>query len=148
MKIINSVLSAIPRALSSKPSIFIFIGLFVYLFGFGLLGLTFKSLEPSARMQLILGNYTNVTSAAGASIAAGAGLTTVATTATVLSHVRKNNKKYDELKRSHDEMRKLVDEIRRHTVSSAKKQADEIVKQSLAASGTLAYTGDSNEGRK
>ena len=116
MKFINAVLAGIPRALSSKPSIFIFIGLFVYLFGFGLLGLWVKSLEPSATMQLVLGNYTNVTSATGASIAAGAGLTTVATTATVLSHVRKNNKKYDELKQSHDELRKIVDEIHRHTV--------------------------------
>lgn len=120
MKFINSFFAAIPRALSSRPSIFIFIGLFVYLFGFGLLGLVFKSFEPSSRMQLILGNYTNVTSAAGASIAAGAGLTTVATTATVLNHVRKNNKKYDELKQSHDEMRKLVDEIHRHTVGVGK----------------------------
>lgn len=116
MKLVNAVFSAIPRALSSKPSIFIFIGLFVYLFGFGVLGMFFKSLEPSATMQLVLGNYTNVTSATGASIAAGAGLTTVATTATVLTHVRRNNKKYEELRQSHDELRKLVDEIHHHTV--------------------------------
>lgn len=120
MKFINAILGAIPKALSSKLSIFIFIGLFIYLFGFGVLGLFFKSFEPSNTMQLVLGNYTNVTSATGASIAAGAGLTTVATTATVLSHVRKNNKKYDELKQSHDEMRKLVDEIHRHTVGASK----------------------------
>ncbi|HEY8998699.1 MAG TPA: hypothetical protein VIM53_00050 [Candidatus Saccharimonadales bacterium] len=113
MNFTNKVLSSIPKALSSKPSIFIFIGLFVYLFGFGVLGLFFTALEPSARMQLILGNYTNVTSAAGASIAAGAGVAT-------LTHVRKNNRKYDELKRSHDEMRKLVDEIHRHTVGATK----------------------------
>jgi glutamate-1-semialdehyde aminotransferase len=107
-------LNFIPRALSSKPSIFIFIVLFIYLVGFGVVGLVFSSLEPSARMQLILGNYTNVTSAAGASIAAGAGVAT-------LKHVRKNSKKYEELKRSHDEMRKLVNEIHRHTVGVVEK---------------------------
>lgn len=123
MKFLNAVLAAIPRALSSKPSIFIFIGLFIYLVGFGVLGLFVKSLEPSATIQLVLGNYTNVTSATGASIAAGAGLTTVATTATVLTHVRKNNKRYEELKQSHDELRRLVDEIHHHTVGATAKSS-------------------------
>jgi len=124
MQFINKLLSTIPRLLSSKPSIIIFLGLFVYLFGFGMLGLWIKPLEPSSKMQLILGNYTNVTSATGASIAAGAGLTTVATTATVLSHVRKNNKRYDELKQAHDEMRLLVDEIHRTTVGKQHRGSD------------------------
>ena len=122
MRYIKSILEAIPRMLSSKPSIFIFIGLFVYLVGFGVLGLWIKSLEPSSTLQLVLGNYTNVTSATGASIAAGAGLTTVATTATVLTHVRKTNKRYDELKKSHDELRKMVGEIHLHTVAAAKSE--------------------------
>ena len=120
-------LNNIPRLLSSKPSIVIFLGLFIYLFGFGMLGLWVKSLEPSSTMQLILGNYTNVTSATGASIAAGAGLTTVATTATVLTHVRKNSKKYDELKKAHDEMRVLVNEIH-HTTVGKQHDASDVVK--------------------
>jgi hypothetical protein len=68
-------------------------------------------------MQLVLGNYTNVTSATGASIAAGAGLTTVAATSVVLSHVRKNSEKYDELKKSHDELASMVKDI--HTAVGA-----------------------------
>lgn len=118
MNIISKVLAFIPKALSSKPSIFIFIALFIYLVGFGVLGLWIKGLEPSTTLQLILGNYTNVTSATGASIAAGAGLTTVATTTAVLTHVRKNSKRYEELKKSHDEMRALVDEIHHHVVKN------------------------------
>lgn len=112
---LTKLLALVPRALSSKASILIFIGLFIYLVIFGLVGLFIKPLEPSATMQLVLGNYTNVTSAAGASIAAGAGLTTMATTSMVLGHVRKNAKKYDELKKSHDEMSLLVQQIH-HTL--------------------------------
>jgi hypothetical protein len=110
---LTTILGAIPKALASKPSIIIFMGLFIYLVGFGIIGLFIKSLEPSATIQLVLGNYTNVTSATGASIAAGSGVTTVATTSVVLSHVRKNAKKYDELKRSHDDMHELVKELHR-----------------------------------
>lgn len=86
-------------------------GLFVYLVGFGILGLFVPILEPSSTIQLILGNYTNVTSATGASIAAGTGTAAVATSAAVLTHVRRNSQKYDDLKKSHDEMRALVEEI-------------------------------------
>ena len=110
---VEKILAWVPRALSSKLSIFIFIGLFIYLVGFGIIGLWLPALEPSATLQLILGNYTNVASATGASIAAGAGVTAVATTSVVLHHVRKNAQKYEELKKSHDEMRALVQEIHR-----------------------------------
>jgi hypothetical protein len=71
-------------------------------------------------MQLILGNYTNVASATGAAIAAGAGVTAVATSSAVLHHVRKSARKYDELKKSHDEMRVLVQEMH-HTLHSSTK---------------------------
>jgi len=109
----QKILGLIPRALSSKTSIVIFIGLFIYLVGFGIIGLFLPAFEPSATVQLVLGNYTNVTSATGASIAAGAGTAAVATSAAVLTHVRRNSKKYDELKQSHDEMRQMVEEIHR-----------------------------------
>jgi amino acid permease len=120
---LTKILGLVPRALSSKPSIVIFIGLFIYLVGFGLIGLFAKSLEPSDTMQLVLGNYTNVTSATGASIAAGAGLTTVATTAAVLTHVKRGSQKYDELKKSHDEMSILVKEMH-HALHASPKPSD------------------------
>ena len=53
--------------------IFIFIFLFVYLFIFGAIGLVWNAVEPSANVQLVFGNYTNVLSALGAALAAGAG---------------------------------------------------------------------------
>lgn len=117
---ITRILNAVPRLLASKISIFIFIGLFIYLVGFGILGLLIPALEPSSTIQLILGNYTNVASATGASIAAGAGVTAVATTSVVLHHVRKNNQRYDELKKSHDEMKAMVAEIH-HTLRKTAK---------------------------
>ena len=117
---LEKALGLIPRALSSKPSIIIFLGLFIYLIGFGLLGLVFKSIEPSATMQLVLGNYTNVTSATGASIAAGAGVASVATAKVVLSHVKKNGRRYEELQKSHDEVKAMVTEIHK-TIHKNKK---------------------------
>jgi Na+/H+ antiporter NhaC len=72
-----SLLKAVPRLLASAPAIVFLLLLFVYLVVIGLIGLFVPALEPSATIQLVLGNYTNVTSALGASIAAGAGLTAV-----------------------------------------------------------------------
>ena len=72
-----SFLSKIPALLSSKVSIFIYLFLFFYLVVFAISCLLIPSLEaftPSANAQLILGNYTNVLSALGASIAAGNGV--------------------------------------------------------------------------
>ena len=97
-------LDAIPRALSSKMSIFIFIFLFIYLVIFGLIGLFIKSIAPSANAQLILGNYTNVTSALGAAIAAGA-------STQHLSQVKKLHKKHDELKESIDALHDKIDNL-------------------------------------
>ncbi|GFH40628.1 hypothetical protein [Pseudolactococcus insecticola] len=69
----RKILSFIPTALSSTVSLYIYLFLFIYLVIFGGLGLLsqLKFLAPSANAQLILGNYTNVLSALGASIAAG-----------------------------------------------------------------------------
>lgn len=65
---LNIFLTSIPKVLSSKTSIIIFLLLFVYLVVFGIIGLlpALKVLEPSNTAQLILGNYTNVLSALGA----------------------------------------------------------------------------------
>jgi hypothetical protein len=68
-------LAAVPRLLASPPAILFLLALFLYLVVLGVVGLFAPAVEPSATIQLVLGNYTNVTSALGASIAAGAGLT-------------------------------------------------------------------------
>lgn len=77
MKYINHFLKNIPIWLSSKTSIFIYLFLFGYLVIFALICYIFPTLHnyaPSQDTQLILGNYTNVLSALGASIAAGSGV--------------------------------------------------------------------------
>ena len=71
------VLQKIPKLLSSKVSIFIYLFLFFYLVLFAFLTKLLPALSeaaPSDSAQLILGNYTNVLSALGASIAAGNGV--------------------------------------------------------------------------
>jgi len=92
-------LQGIPGVLASNVSIFIFIFLFVYLVIFGVLGLFVDWLAPSEGAQLVLGNYTNVTSALGAAIAAGASTQR-------LSETRK-------LHHSHEELRGLVEGLHR-----------------------------------
>lgn len=70
-------LQKIPKLLASKVSIFIYLFLFFYLVLFAFLTKLLPSLAglaPSDSAQLILGNYTNVLSALGASIAAGNGV--------------------------------------------------------------------------
>jgi len=100
----KKLLDAIPKILSSTPAIFIFLFLFVYLVVFGIVGLFAKNLAPSSDMQLVLGNYTNVTSALGAAIAAGAATA-------VHSSVKKLHAKHDALKKSLDELHAKVDKL-------------------------------------
>jgi hypothetical protein len=72
----DMVLGRLPSLLSSKPVIIFGIILFFYLFVFaGIASLLGHSDAVTANTQLILGNYTNVSSSVGAGIAAGAGLT-------------------------------------------------------------------------
>jgi hypothetical protein len=72
----DSLLGKLPNLLSSKPVIIFGIILFCYLFLYaGIASLLGHSGAVSANTQLILGNYTNVSSSVGAGIAAGAGLT-------------------------------------------------------------------------
>ena len=99
-------LAAIPRLLSSNVSIFIFVFLFIYLVIFGLIGIFVKGLAPSSYAQLFLGNYTNVTSALGAAIAAGA-------STAVHSSVKKLHSRHDDLKKSLDELHAKVDKLSR-----------------------------------
>lgn len=104
MKTIKKWLDKIPEALSSTPSVFIFIFLFVYLFVFGLIGLVIKQIEPSANAQLILGNYTNVLSALGAALAAGAG-------SKHTKNLKELHKKHDAFQASLDELHAKIDEL-------------------------------------
>ena len=97
-------LQAIPGILASNVSIFIFIFLFIYLVIFGVIGIFVDWLAPTDNMQLILGNYTNVTSALGAAIAAGA-------STQHLTQVRKLHHKHEELKSLIEGLHTKVDKI-------------------------------------
>lgn len=104
MKKINQFLTSIPTLLSSKLSIFIYLFLFFYLVVFAVLTMwipLLKNAQPSANLQLILGNYTNVLSALGASLAAGSG--------TLIHHsLTTLHKKHDTM---HDELQKTITEL-------------------------------------
>jgi hypothetical protein len=72
------LLGKLPNLLSSRPVILFGILLFFYLFIFaGIATLAGHPGAVSTNTQLILGNYTNVSSSVGAGIAAGASLTLV-----------------------------------------------------------------------
>ncbi len=108
---IDNFLERIPSWMSSRVSIFIYIFLFVYLVLFGLLGLLFPALEtvvPSSESQAILGNYSNVLSALGASIAAGSGVA-------IHKHLKAQHddriKKHEELKKTLAELHKKIDNL-------------------------------------
>jgi hypothetical protein len=106
MKKINNFLTKIPELLSSRPSVFIFIFLFIYLFLFGLLGEIFHAIRPSANSQLIFGNYTNVLSALGASLAAGAGSQHTKT-------LKALHNKHDKLQASVDTLHDKLDKLKK-----------------------------------
>ena len=109
MKPFKAFLDKIPGILSSTPSIAIYLFLFVYLVIYALISAVVPALQahqPSSDMQLIMGNYTNVLSALGASIAAGTG-------AAAHSSVKKLHKRHDELEeiivQLHEKLDKLKD---------------------------------------
>ncbi len=104
MSSLHKALAKIPALLSSMPSIFIFIFLFVYLVIFGLLGLALPRLAPSNDLQLIFGNYTNVLSALGASLAAGAG-------AVHTKRLREIHKKHLEIEASLKDLHSKIDRL-------------------------------------
>ncbi|EOI01971.1 hypothetical protein UAY_01380 [Enterococcus moraviensis ATCC BAA-383] len=111
MKKVNQFLTRIPALLSSKLSIFIYLFLFLYLVIFAVLTMWIpflKNVQPSADVQLILGNYTNVLSALGASLAAGSG--------TLIHHSlstlhKKHDTMQDELKKTIAELHEKIDRL-------------------------------------
>jgi hypothetical protein len=107
MKHFKAFLQKIPAILSSTLSIAIFLFLFVYLVVYALISSVvpaLQSYQPSNTMQLIMGNYTNVVSALGASIAAGTG-------AAAHSSLKKLHKRHDELKASISELHSKLDSL-------------------------------------
>jgi hypothetical protein len=104
MQTINHWLSKIPALLSSQISVFIFLFLFIYLFILGFIGLFWPAVEPSSDAQLVFGNYTNVLSALGASLAAGAG-------ARHNQNLKKLHAKHDQLQASVEELHRKVDQL-------------------------------------
>lgn len=111
MKKINQFLEKIPQLLSSKLSIYIYLFLFFYLVIFAILCLFIPVLNPfapSADVQLVLGNYTNVLSALGASIAAGAG---------VASHnsIKEMHQKHARLEQRIEDLHGKIDQLTQNT---------------------------------
>lgn len=97
----EKLLQKIPALLASKISIFIYLFLFFYLVIFAFITKVVPavhSLSPDNNVQLILGNYTNVLSALGASIAAGNGVVV--------------RSRMDKMQRRHEDMhQELTDKI-------------------------------------
>lgn len=65
---------------------------------------TIEGLKPTDATQLVLGNYTNVLSALGASIAVGTGVV-------VHTKVAQIQKNHETLKKPHDEMKDLLEKL-------------------------------------
>ena len=104
---LSDFLAKIPAILSSGPSIFIYLFLFFYLVIYALLCLLIPQLSPFAPsndVQLIMGNYTNVLSALGASLAAGTGAATH-------SSIRKLHKSHELLHTTIKELHEKIDRL-------------------------------------
>ena len=107
MKIFKAFLQRIPALLASTASIAIYLFLFVYLVIYALLSAVVPALQPyqpSSSMQLVMGNYTNVLSALGASIAAGTG-------AAMHGSIKKLHKRHDELHKTIATLHEKLDRL-------------------------------------
>ena len=107
LKQVQKILSAIPCLLSSHISIFIYLFLFCYLVLWAVIAKLVPALQstaPSSDSQLILGNYTNVLSALGASIAAGAGTQ-------IHKSIKQLHNKHEELRQSIHELHQKIDTL-------------------------------------
>lgn len=107
MKKLSSLFDRLPAILSSRVSIFIYLFLFFYLVVYALVCTLVPALNgyaPPDSTQLIMGNYTNVLSALGASIAAGAG-------SAVHASVKKLHEKHDRLQKTLDALHEKIDRL-------------------------------------
>lgn len=101
------LLNKIPTLISSKVSIFIYLFLFFYLIVFAIICLMIPVLNdwaPSGDAQMILGNYTNILSALGASIAAGSGVS-------IHSKIKSLHQNHLKLQDSMDALHKKMDKL-------------------------------------
>lgn len=106
-KLFVKIVGKLPDWLNSGVSMFIYLFLFFYLVVFALFTIfipELSSLKPSSDMQLIWGNYTNVLSALGASIAAGSGVT-------VHKNLKRLHEKHDATDASTEELRKTIEKM-------------------------------------
>ena len=106
-KHLDSFLTSIPNILSSKISIFIYLFLFFYLVIFAFICMFIPQLSPfapSSDVQLVMGNYTNVLSALGASLAAGTGVVTH-------NSMGKLHKRHDLLHEAIQELHEKIDQL-------------------------------------
>lgn len=104
---LDKALAVIPRVMASRLSVFIFLFLFAYLVIYTLLCLVIPGLDPYVpddKVQVVLGNYTNILSALGASIAAGSGVA-------VHSKVKELHQRHDRLHESIDRLHEKVDHL-------------------------------------
>lgn len=104
MRIIDSFIKRIPKLLASRLSVYIYLLLFFYLVILGIVGLFFEGVEPPTSLQLIFGNYTNVLSAMGASLAAGFGYHHV-------KSLRNLHAKHDDLGRAVEQLHRKIDSL-------------------------------------
>lgn len=104
MKAFRDLIAKVSTLLSSPPSVFFFIFLFVYLVIFGLLGIFFPHLAPRDDLQAVFGNYASVLSAFGASLAASAGVLHA-------KHLKKLHQKHDNLQKSVEELHQKIDQL-------------------------------------
>ena len=105
----KKILDRLPGILSSQVSIFIYLFLFFYLVVYAMLCAAIPPLNsyaPSSNVQLVMGNYTNVLSALGASIAAGTGVATHANIKKLHENHRKMQQSLDALHAKMDQMAK------------------------------------------
>lgn len=120
MSFVQRFFNRIPGWLSSQVSIFIYLFLFFYLVIFALVCLVFPvlhALEPTRDAQLILGNYTNVISALGASIAAGS-------SASLHHRMKEQHAHNEKLKQAIDQLHERVSSL----ADDCKTMADEVKK--------------------
>jgi hypothetical protein len=104
MSTIDRWFSKIPALLSSQVSVFIFFFLFIYLFILGFIGLFWPAVKPSSDAQLVFGNYTNVLSALGAALAAGA-------STKHNQNLKKLHARHEQLQASIEDLHRKVDKL-------------------------------------
>lgn len=137
MNFFNKLLEKIPTVLSGKLSIFIFLFIFCYLIIFGLICIIipiFNDFAPPDKAQLILGNYTNIVSALGASIVAGKGVAIHQDIKKLQNNHKEIQDRYQKFQENHRELADKLDRLH--------KKIDKIIpEEDSAATGSKPEPG-------